>query len=67
MFHYQSSSSLDLSTSSCALVEDLERNDGSPEKPYYMAKGLKNVLGKKNKRPKGKDGDSTEAMKEESM
>jgi hypothetical protein len=51
----------------CVLVEDLERNDGSPEKPYYMAKGLRNVLGKKNKKPKGKDGDSTEVMKEESM
>jgi choline transporter-like protein 2/4/5 len=48
-------------------LEDLERNDGSPEKPYYMAKGLRNVLGKKNKKPKGKDGDSTEVMKEESM
>ena len=30
-------------------MEDLERNDGSSEKPYYMSKGLKKVLGKKNK------------------
>jgi choline transporter-like protein 2/4/5 len=32
------------------LVEDLERNDGSEEKPYYMSKKLKKILGKKNKR-----------------
>jgi hypothetical protein len=31
-------------------VEDLERNDGSEEKPYYMSKKLKKILGKKNKR-----------------
>lgn len=29
-------------------VEDLERNDGSPEKPYYMSKDLMKILGKKN-------------------
>lgn len=29
-------------------VEDLERNDGSPEKPYYMSKDLRKILGKKN-------------------
>jgi choline transporter-like protein 2/4/5 len=29
-------------------VEDLERHDGSPEKPYYMSKGLMEILGKKN-------------------
>lgn len=29
-------------------VEDLERNDGSPDKPYYMSKGLMEILGKKN-------------------
>ena len=23
-------------------------NDGSPEKPYYMSKGLMKILGKKN-------------------
>lgn len=31
------------------LVEDLEMNDGSSEKPYFMSKGLMKVLGKKNK------------------
>ncbi|WAR31027.1 CTL2-like protein [Mya arenaria] len=39
-------------------VEDLEMNDGSAEKPYYMSKGLMKVLGKKNKQlkePEGKD------------
>jgi choline transporter-like protein 2/4/5 len=32
------------------LVEDLERNDGSQDKPYYMGKDLMNILGKKNKK-----------------
>jgi len=32
----------------CVVVEDLERNDGSEEKPYYMTKGLMKILGKKN-------------------
>ena len=26
-------------------LEDIERNDGSPEKPYYMSKDLKKILG----------------------
>lgn len=30
-------------------LEDLERNDGSAEKPYYMSSGLMSILGKKNK------------------
>ncbi|XP_060561474.1 choline transporter-like protein 2 [Ruditapes philippinarum] len=30
-------------------LEDLERNDGSQEKPYYMPKNLMKILGKKNK------------------
>lgn len=30
-------------------LEDLERNDGSNEKPYYMSKKLMKILGKKNK------------------
>ncbi|KAK3782436.1 hypothetical protein RRG08_033077 [Elysia crispata] len=37
-------------------LEDLERNDGSVSKPYFMSKGLMKVLGKKNeklKEPKG--------------
>ena len=31
----------------CFLL-DIEHNDGSKEKPYYMSKGLKKILGKKN-------------------
>ena len=31
-------------------VEDSERNDGSPEKPYYMSKPLRKIIGKKNKK-----------------
>ncbi|CAM4640095.1 unnamed protein product [Leuciscus chuanchicus] len=33
-------------------LEDLERNDGSPEKPYFMSKNLMKILNKKNKQPK---------------
>lgn len=33
-------------------VEDLERNDGSPEKPYFMSKNLMKILNKSNKVPK---------------
>ncbi|XP_059827094.1 choline transporter-like protein 4 [Hypanus sabinus] len=33
-------------------LEDLERNDGSPERPYYMSKALMKILNKKNKAPK---------------
>lgn len=29
-------------------LEDLERHDGSAEKPYFMSKALKNIVGKKN-------------------
>ena len=29
-------------------VEDIERNDGSNEKPYFMSKQLMKILGKKN-------------------
>jgi choline transporter-like protein 2/4/5 len=36
-------------------VEDLERNDGSPEKPYYMSKELMEILGKKNRPPGEKE------------
>ncbi|KAL8600520.1 hypothetical protein ACOMHN_005014 [Nucella lapillus] len=32
-------------------LEDLERNDGSPEKPYFMNQNLLRVLGKKNEAP----------------
>lgn len=33
-------------------LEDIERNDGSPEKPFYMSKQLMKILGKRNKMPK---------------
>lgn len=33
-------------------LEDLEMNDGTPEKPYYMSKGLMKIVGKKNKQLK---------------
>ncbi|XP_040588163.1 choline transporter-like protein 4 [Mesocricetus auratus] len=32
-------------------LEDLERNDGSQERPYYMPKALLKILGKKNEIP----------------
>ncbi|KAM6182044.1 choline transporter-like protein 4 [Erethizon dorsatum] len=32
-------------------LEDLERNDGSPDRPYYMSKNLLKILGKKNQAP----------------
>ncbi|KAG7256412.1 hypothetical protein CRUP_021422 [Coryphaenoides rupestris] len=35
-------------------LEDLERNDGSQEKPYYMSKNLMKILNKSNKTPKAK-------------
>ena len=47
-------------------MEDLERNDGSAEKPYYMSKGLKKVLNKKNKSPKDK-GKSKDDIEEEDL
>ncbi|MFT7811329.1 choline transporter-like protein 4 isoform X1, partial [Arapaima gigas] len=34
-------------------LEDLERNDGTPQKPYYMSKNLMKILNKKNQVPKG--------------
>ncbi|KAF0288293.1 Choline transporter-like protein 2 [Amphibalanus amphitrite] len=36
-------------------LEDIERNDGSPEKPFYMSKSLMSLLGKKNKRTSSRD------------
>lgn len=33
-------------------LEDCERNDGTPEKPYFMSKQLMKILGKRNKMPK---------------
>ncbi|XP_063147303.1 choline transporter-like protein 4 [Candoia aspera] len=35
-------------------LEDLERNDGSQEKPYYMPKSLMKILNKKNQQAKDK-------------
>ncbi|KAI8912479.1 plasma-membrane choline transporter-domain-containing protein [Gorgonomyces haynaldii] len=32
-----------------SVLQDLEENDGSPEKPYFMTEEIKKVLGKKNK------------------
>ncbi|XP_053769853.1 choline transporter-like protein 4 isoform X1 [Desmodus rotundus] len=34
-------------------LEDLERNDGSLDRPYYMSKALLKILGKKNDAPPG--------------
>jgi len=31
-------------------LQDIEVNDGSKEKPYYMSKRLMKILGKKNKK-----------------
>ncbi|XP_075692546.1 choline transporter-like protein 4 [Rhinoderma darwinii] len=36
-------------------LEDLERNDGSAEKPYYMPKSLMSILNKKNRPPQAED------------
>ncbi|KAM6959007.1 choline transporter-like protein 4 [Aplochiton taeniatus] len=39
-------------------LEDLERHDGTPDKPYFMSKNLMKILNKTNKGPKkgkGKD------------
>ncbi|KAK3788204.1 hypothetical protein RRG08_041210 [Elysia crispata] len=36
-------------------LEDLEKNDGSQEKPYFMGKDLMNILGKKQAQPKRED------------
>ena len=33
-------------------LEDLERNDGTPQKPYFMSKSLMKLLGKKNRKQK---------------
>ncbi|KAM9384646.1 choline transporter-like protein 4 [Pholidichthys leucotaenia] len=37
-------------------LEDLERNDGSLQKPYYMSKDLMKILNKSNKAPKKQKG-----------
>nr|XP_054759375.1 choline transporter-like protein 4 [Lytechinus pictus] len=38
-------------------LEDLERNDGSEEKPYYMSKGLRDLVGKRNKKSNKRKGE----------
>lgn len=35
-------------------VLDLEKNDGSATRPYYMGSSLRTILNKKNKRPEEK-------------
>lgn len=41
--------SMAIDTVFLCFLEDSERHDGSAEKPYYMSKRLKKILGKKNK------------------
>ncbi|CAC5373360.1 SLC44A2_4_5 [Mytilus coruscus] len=41
-------------------LEDLERNNGSEQKPYYMGKELMKILGKKNTKPKVSKKDNDE-------
>lgn len=36
-----------------SFLHDLEKNDGTPERPFYMTEGLKKVLGVENKTKKG--------------
>ncbi|ELT91491.1 hypothetical protein CAPTEDRAFT_153507 [Capitella teleta] len=40
--------SMGVDTIFLSFLEDLERNDGTAEKPYYMSKDLMKILGKKN-------------------
>ncbi|XP_031569515.1 choline transporter-like protein 4 [Actinia tenebrosa] len=47
--------SMAIDTVFLCFLEDLERNDGSDEKPYYMSKPLRKILGKKNKKPEDSD------------
>ena len=36
-------------------VEDMERNDGSAERPYFMSQNLLSLLKKSNEEPKSVD------------
>lgn len=47
--------SMAIDTIFLSFLEDSERNDGSPEKPYYMSKSLRKILGKKNKKESDED------------
>lgn len=37
-----------IADTAASLVLDLEVNDGSPERPFYMDKSLKRILNKRN-------------------
>ncbi|XP_071802094.1 choline transporter-like protein 2 [Asterias amurensis] len=41
-------------------LEDMERHDGSAEKPYYMSKSMMKICGKKNKKPMTENEDEDE-------
>ncbi|XP_067661086.1 choline transporter-like protein 2 [Haliotis asinina] len=41
--------SMAVTTIYLSFLEDLEKHDGSPEKPYFMSKELMKLLGKRNK------------------
>lgn len=41
--------SMSVDTLFLCFLEDVERNDGSADKPYFMSKNLLKILGKKNK------------------
>ena len=41
--------SMAVSTLFICFLEDLERNDGSKERPYYMSRSLRQILGKMEK------------------
>ncbi|XP_041370710.1 choline transporter-like protein 2 [Gigantopelta aegis] len=49
--------SMAVATIYLCFLEDLEKHDGSPEKPYFMSKSMMSLMGKKNKfkEPSGKD------------
>ena len=46
--------SMAIDTIYICFLEDMERNDGSPEKPYFATKSLMKVMNKKNKEEKSK-------------
>ena len=41
--------SMAVNTLFICFLEDLERNDGSKERPYYMSRSLRQILGKMKK------------------
>ncbi|XP_072015999.1 choline transporter-like protein 2 isoform X1 [Amphiura filiformis] len=48
-----------------SFLEDSERHDGSPEKPYYMSKDLMQIVGKKNKKRKDQPDNNDEESETE--